>query len=139
MTLRPPGSSMVAKGLWRELELMVTMPGNEFRGVIVNSRHAWIFYQVDEPVGFLGVETYADRTASFVLVVNPQARGKGIGVQILNFLDEIGQLRATDVFEAAVEPENIASMKSLQRAGFEISPTHDEEGFHLARKERGHQ
>lgn len=120
----------------REIELMRTMPGTEFRGAIILSRHDWIFFQKEKAVGFLGVEMYENGTASLVFVVAPDERGKGIGTRILSYLNVIPEIKSAEVFVGGVEPENIASIRSLVKAGFAIGAEPDEEGLLSVRKDR---
>lgn len=124
------------QGIRGEIELMRTMPGREFRGTVVLSRHDWVFFQKEKAVGLLGVETYENGTASFIFVVAPDERGKGIGTRILSYLNDIPELKSTHEFVAGVEPENVPSIRSLEKAGFVIGTEPDEEGYLPVAKNR---
>lgn len=113
--------------LYREVTLMQTTPGVEFRGRLVQARYVWVVFEGQTPVALVDVEPYDDGTAGFAFVVAPVARGRGVGQTVLNLLDERAELRSTRALIGGVEPDNIAAHRCLAHAGFAIATEPDEE------------
>ena len=116
------------------LDLIEKMPGSELRGSIVTFRQEWVFFDGDEPVGACGVETYDHTRTSVSIVVAPTHRSKGVGTAMLLLIPSTPGLEHTTVLEGGVEPENLASIRVLEKAGFNVGDELDEEGFLEARK-----
>src|SRR5262249_23256227 len=113
----------------RELRLVDEMPGTEYRGRMVVGRDAWAAFEHELPVGFLGVERYADGRAGTAVVVAPDLRCQGIGRSILNAVWERAELADVEELIVGVEPENLASRRCLIAAGFTLSTEPDKEGM----------
>jgi RimJ/RimL family protein N-acetyltransferase len=112
--------------------------GSEFRGQHKIAAYAFLVCDKDKPVGFIDSEI-SDRwvqyggekdgkpvylnieeklTAGMAFVVNPAERGKGYAVSIIKALIVLPEFKEVKIFEAGAEPDNIASQKVLEAAGF---------------------
>ncbi|BCM94285.1 hypothetical protein IAD21_06188 [Abditibacteriota bacterium] len=111
----------------RAIELSRTAAGEEFRGRQILSRHVWVVFKQQTPVALIDVEPYDDDTAGFAFVVAPELRRGGIGTQLLLALDALPELRDVRCFIGGVEPQNLASRRCLEKAGFQIADTPDDE------------
>ena len=116
------------------LDLIEKMPGSELRGSIVTFRQEWVFFDGDEPVGACGVETYDHTRTSVSILVAPEHRGKGVGMEMLQQASSLPGLESTTVLEGGVEPDNKASIRALEKAGFNIAEEVDHEGFLMVTK-----
>jgi RimJ/RimL family protein N-acetyltransferase len=91
------------------------------------SRRAWLVIAEDQPVGFLDVEIDGP-TGYLAYYVAPEHRGKGFGALTLRLaVDQARQLGLT-ALDGGVEPDNLASIAALKRAGFHLFPE-DAEGM----------
>jgi RimJ/RimL family protein N-acetyltransferase len=92
--------------------------------------YAWIIYENDLPVGQLQLDTYTDHTGSVGLVVNPAVWNQGYGQRILEAFFQRVEVACLAQVEAAIEADNLASLRCFQKAGFiQDRPEPDEEGF----------
>jgi RimJ/RimL family protein N-acetyltransferase len=91
---------------------------------------SWLIYEDGIAVGQVQMDTYPDQTATLGLVVKPQLRRQGYGKRILSALlerDEVAQLYR---LEATIEPNNTASLRCFESAGFRQQGAEpDAEGF----------
>lgn len=113
----------------RELELITTMPGQQYRGRIVIGRHGWIAVEHGVSVAFVGAEVYDDNTASSSVVVAPEARGQGVAGRALRAMTNRPELAMVHTYWSGVEPDNVASRRVLERLGAAVNATPDEEGM----------
>jgi RimJ/RimL family protein N-acetyltransferase len=91
---------------------------------------AWIVYEGSLPVGQLQLDTYDDGTGTFGIAVNPRLRNQGYGKRILKAFLMRPEVTRLTLLKAAVEPDNLASVRCLQHAGFiQDSAGPDHEGF----------
>src|SRR5205807_1363389 len=65
----------------------------------VVARHSWVALDGDEPVGLLGVEAYADHTASLSVLVRPTRRRMAYGIRVIE--EAIGWAAAAGVTRIA--------------------------------------
>jgi len=134
----------------RELELLQTMPGTEYRGARVLARHAWVADdETGVPVGLLGAEIY-DRApfldsegqprrpvptwqgpvAALMLCVDPARWGRGYGRAALLAVAASDELTGVEWLEAPIESRHLASQRCAAAAGFiPSSPQPDQEGM----------
>ena len=111
--------------------------GKEFRGAKVLDRGGYVVFDNNKPVGYVEAEIYDKHTllddksgvvkfsedlvtASFVYLVNPQLKGLGYGTEILRNIISSMEFREIKVFTASTDIGNIASEKSLTKAGFKM-------------------
>lgn len=87
-------------------------------------------------VGMVDVEVYDDRTASLAFVVAPHARRSGIGRAVLAATEGLDLLEGVDRIDVGAEPGNVASIRCLRAAGYEIAGQVDDEGFMRATRAR---
>jgi RimJ/RimL family protein N-acetyltransferase len=113
----------------RALRLVHETPGTEYRGRTVVGRDVWMIIFKHIPVGFIEVERYDDRCAECALVVAPAMRRQGIGRAILDAVWERPELAEVEELIGGVEPENVASRRCLEAAGFRLSSEPDKEGM----------
>lgn len=113
----------------RAIKLMHISPREMYRGKRIVARYVWVVYNESQPVGLLDIESYADGSAGFAFVVAPEARGRNIGSRILSHFGEMEELRNVQKFVSDVEPENAASRRCLEKAGFLVAKTPNEEGM----------
>ncbi len=99
---------------------VTTIPGN----------YAWMVYDGETAVGHMQFGTSPDHEGYFDIVVNPALRNQGYCKKILRAFLERPELTGLDRVRATIEPDNLASLRCLQQAGFvQVSPEPDEEGF----------
>jgi RimJ/RimL family protein N-acetyltransferase len=121
--------------LFRELELIHSTPGTEFRGRLVLARHVWVVQdQQGEPCALVDVGPYDDGTAGLAFVVAPHRRGQGLGAQVLLALEGREALRGVHTIIGGVEPDNLASRRCLAQAGYAVAGEPDDEGMLLVEK-----
>ena len=72
------------------------------------------------PDGPIISETIDAVTGSIAFVIDPALRGGGLGRAMIATLTDQPELRLVELFEAGVEPENIASRRCLEAAGFRL-------------------
>ena len=69
-------------------------------------------------------------TCAIAFTIDPARRREGLATRMVRALIDHPDLSTVELFEAGVEPENIASRRCLQAAGFELSsPRPDFEGM----------
>src|SRR5262249_1984589 len=112
----------------RALRLVDETPGKEYRGRTVLGRDVWIIVN-QVPVGFIDVERYDDGRAAGALLVAPAMRRQGSGRAIREAVWERPELADVRELIGGVEPENAASRRCLDAAGFRLSSEPDEEGM----------
>jgi RimJ/RimL family protein N-acetyltransferase len=90
--------------------------------------HLWIAEQAGVPVGQIRVDM--DRGTGLVsIAVAPEHRGRGLAAVILNaMVAEVGRSGAVRKLRAHVDPDNPASLRAFNKAGFRSLLKH-EEGF----------
>ena len=79
------------------------------------------------PIGVIALGLADDKVDFLELLINPERRGQGIGSAVIgdvleNGKDIIG--RAIDRAEACIFPQNIASQKAFEKAGFRFDYAH---------------
>lgn len=91
---------------------------------------AWMVDEGGRAVGFVQLDIAPDRTGSFLIVVEPSLRRRGLGTRIVRALlthPDVSQLRRLDGY---VEHDNIAAQHCLRAAGFtQEGDGPDPEGF----------
>ena len=82
------------------------------------------------PDGPIITESIEVATGSIAFAVDPIVRRRGVGRVMIAALFARPELAFVKLFEAGVEPENMACRRCLERAGFRLrSPEPDYEGF----------
>lgn len=114
--------------------------GETFRGATQTGAHRYIAHADGQPFGYIDggtfdrctlyggedsngpiiLETLEVTTATIAFVVDPDKRRRGLGRAMIAALLRRPELRDTQLFEAGVEPENIASRRCLEAAGFRL-------------------
>ena len=114
---------------WPELALKRSeAPAREFRGRRVLSKHVWLGVEMDRPIGLVAVECYTDRSAELSVVVDPARRGRGLCRRIVQATLELAEMEEVDEVRAMVQPENVASLRCFEGAGFvQLSREPDDE------------
>jgi len=122
----------------RMLALTEAVVGATFRGAVQTAAYRWIALERADPVGYIGcgvfdrwtacgagraadpeVVSVVDRpAASIALVVDPIRRKAGIGRSMVRALVDALEVRHVEVFGAVAEPENVASIRCFEAAGF---------------------
>lgn len=132
------------------LDLSERTVGETFRGAVQTAAHHYLAEIDDRAVGYIDCGTF-DRvtvyggegpdgpiitesievmTGSIAFAVDPAARRRGVGRRMIAALLARPELAFVELFEAGVEPENVACRRCLERAGFcPRSPEPDYEGF----------
>jgi RimJ/RimL family protein N-acetyltransferase len=94
-------------------------------------------YGGDGPDGPIITDTLDVATGSIAFVVDPALRRRGFGRAMITALIRVPELRFVELFEAGVEPENTASRRCLEAAGFHPRlPQPDFEGMLYFRSRR---
>lgn len=82
-----------------------------------------------DPVGLINFWTYDNRSTGVIVVVDPKQRRRGYGRAILEAFSRSSDLAGTTRVFAGVDPANVASVRSLEAAGFTLeSDSPDELG-----------
>lgn len=125
--------------------------GEEFRGMITTGRHMWISIdELDTPIGYVDGETY-DRYAAWdgsdpdapaisdvvelpsmglTVVIDPARRRSGYGAATLRAAIDHPDVAHIRLFFGGIEPDNVASIRCAERAGFRcLRPEPDFEGM----------
>lgn len=71
--------------------------------------------------GLIVLETIDAITGAIAFTIDPARRREGLATRMVRALIDHPDLSTVELFEAGVEPENIASRRCLQSAGFELS------------------
>ena len=132
--------------------------GEQFRGAIQTGAHRYLAHADGQPFGYVDCGTF-DRctlyggedpqgpiileaidvaTGSIAFAVDPRRRRRGFGRAMILALLARPELSHVGLFEAGVEPENIASRRCLEAAGFVLRAARpDFEGMLQYRAWRG--
>jgi ribosomal protein S18 acetylase RimI-like enzyme len=87
-------------------------------------------YGGEGPDGPIITESIEVATGSTAFTVDPAVRRRGVGRVMIAALLARPELAFVELFEAGVEPENVAGRRCLEGAGFRArSPEPDYEGF----------
>jgi RimJ/RimL family protein N-acetyltransferase len=135
-------------------------PLGEFRGAMETGRFRWLAWSGEDPVGYIDCGTFNRWTtwdvgpqggqvvatieapsASIAYVVDPRCRGRGFAKAMIERLIEQPELSNVEVFGAGVEPDNVASVGALLKAGFRpLGAQPDFEGiiYFVWRRSTGH-
>ena len=124
--------------------------GETFRGAVQTAAHQYVgeidgravgyidcgtfdratVYGGEGPDGPIITESIEVATGSIAFAVDPTVRRRGVGRAMIAALLAQPELAFVELFEAGVEPANLASRRCLERAGFSArSPKPDYEGF----------
>jgi RimJ/RimL family protein N-acetyltransferase len=91
---------------------------------------AWIACVEDEPVGFVWFEIVEDGIGNESLGIRPDVRNRGYGSAMLRSLAATPEARRAVVIVAHIYPENVASIRCHEKAGFVCENEEpDDEGF----------
>ncbi|HYE80972.1 MAG TPA: GNAT family N-acetyltransferase [Clostridia bacterium] len=60
-----------------------------------------------------------DKTAELGLYLKPQFTGKGIGIEIVNYMENIAKINHFEMIIASISGENVPSMKLFRKLGYE--------------------
>jgi RimJ/RimL family protein N-acetyltransferase len=122
------------------LERVGRAVGKEFRGAIQTGAYRYLAEARGRPVGYADCGTF-DRytvwagerpvravitdsveiaTGAIAFVIAPQLRRQGLGRAVVRALMRRPELRFVELFEAGVDPENVASRRCLEAAGFQL-------------------
>jgi len=84
--------------------------------------NCWILVGVNEdrkPVGQVRLDLNGARDATVHITVEPAMRDRGYGpAMLVSALDELSRGAAVDIVHAFIRPDNRASLKAFERAGF---------------------
>ena len=110
----------------RMLALGADAVGREFRGAVQSGAYRYLAREDGAPFGYVDCGTFVapgsdGPTGSIAFAVDPQARGRGLGRAMLAALVRAPELASVAVFEAGVEPENVASRRCLEAARFALA------------------
>jgi RimJ/RimL family protein N-acetyltransferase len=114
--------------------------GEKFRGATQTAAYRYVAHTAGRPFGYVDcgtfdrctlyggedsngpiiLETLEVTTAAIAFVVDPEQRRRGLGQAMIAALLSRPELRHTQLFEAGVEPENIASRRCLEASGFRL-------------------
>lgn len=97
------------------------------------TRFIWIIWAANDPVGFFDLQIENSK-GYYAYFVDRRYRHHGIGTRTLATLEEEARNRGLTSLEGSFEPENVASRKTLEKAGFMLSDRPDSEGMIKARK-----
>ncbi len=87
-------------------------------------------YGGERPDGPIITESIEVATGSIAFAADPALRSRGVGRAMIAALLARPELEFIELFEAGVEPENVACRRCLEAAGFSMrSPEPDYEGM----------
>lgn len=115
-----------------ELRRRIEPPTSQWFSYVTNTPgvHAWMVYAGEIAVGQVSLDTDADQHGYFSLAVNPPLRNQGYGKRILRAFLKRPEVTRLKRIEVTIEPDNFASLRCFQQAGFvRLSSEPDEEGF----------
>jgi len=92
---------------------------------------AFLVFENEKSIGMVDIEIDpSEKTASISLLINPHYRKKGLGTLLLKTALQLDCYKNCTRLDAFIEPDNIASIKCFQKAGFEkINDLPDEDGM----------
>jgi len=90
----------------------------------------WLAYDGEAPVGHACLESYADGSASFALLVRPDLRRKGWGKRLAEAVIAHAKETGVTILNGYAEGDNAASIKLMESAGFRQTAGPDEDGFY---------
>jgi RimJ/RimL family protein N-acetyltransferase len=94
----------------------------------------WIFEVNSTPAGLVRLEKNNSEVVLNYLIAS-QSRGKGLASKMLKMaMNEVGSYWQNIKVFAYTLPENISSIKSLERAGFYLESSSNEKNCYLFRK-----
>jgi L-amino acid N-acyltransferase YncA len=98
-------------------------------------RHRFVAVDGDEVVGWVAVSSVATRPVYAGVVehsvyVSPQARGRGVGLRLLQALISSTEAAGIWTIQSGVFPENTASLRLHERAGFRVIGVRHHPGRH---------
>ena len=148
----PDTQKWLGDSSWVDMELKQQSEsiGTEFRGSKTIARYAWVVYDDDKAVGYIdgdignryvkyggevdGKPVYLEvedkLTSGIAFAISPDERGKGYASQMITQLLARTEFEKVEIFLAGVEPENVGSIKALEKAGFKSDHKPDFEGMY---------
>jgi GNAT superfamily N-acetyltransferase len=97
------------------------------------NRKLWLAYDSETAIGFLDLEIDASK-GYFSFYVAPDFRTKGFSVKLLDLLEKEAAEYSIKSLFGHVDLKNIASIKSLRKAGYLQSQNPDKDGLLEFRK-----
>lgn len=98
-------------------------------GDSTSARKALIALEGGEPVTLIELSPNEDGTADVAILVAPEKRSRGVGRRALEMLVRSQYAEGVREFSAIVAPENVASIKCFEAAGFRGLPAVQADGF----------
>jgi RimJ/RimL family protein N-acetyltransferase len=132
VTLRPAESSDEARLLeWRN-ESTTRAASLSTDEVSAEDHHRWLLHKLkdpdsvlfivhvdSEPIGQVRLERIEPELAEVSIGLTPDARGRGVGREVLRLAAEsASELLGVAALSALVKPDNVASLRSFEAAGF---------------------
>ena len=90
-----------------------------------------VVFENDTPFAVIAVCRHEQKTNIMEVVIAPEKRGQGKGSKLLKEFLENAEITGCAIHksEAVIYPDNIASQKAFENAGFKLSRTHkDQDG-----------
>ena len=90
-----------------------------------------VVFENDTPFAVIAVCRHEQKTNIMEVVIAPEKRGQGKGSKLLKEFLESTEITGCAIHksEAVIYPDNIASKKAFENAGFKLSHTHkDQDG-----------
>lgn len=100
----------------------------------------YFVFENETPIGMVDLEFDSksvcregrEKKASISLLINPNLRKKGLGTFLLNTILQLDCCKNCTHLDAFIDPDNIASIKCFQKAGFiKMNKTPDKDGMFL--------
>lgn len=112
-------------------------PLDNFIKFLLNAKNRLTYIAIHNSkyIGMVDVELYPkDKNAAVDILIAPEERGKGFGNIVLQKLIQDSEFEKYNKLDAFIEPENIASIRCFEKAGFcKIKNELDEDGmFHFS-------
>lgn len=85
-------------------------------------RHPFLAELAGEPIAFVRLDASVDQPGVCTISINvaPEARGRGLGVAVIEAATPIGAGLGFDRIHALIRPDNHTSRRAFARAGYEL-------------------
>ncbi len=122
-------SAVTSTGLDEGFESFYKYWANEDGFVIGENFWCKVAFSGDTPLAVIAFCQHKGSIMIMQIVVAPEKRGQGIGTKLLKELLESSEILGASIHksEAVIYPDNIASQKAFENAGFQHFRTHEDE------------
>ena len=97
-----------------------------------------VAYETDTPIGIIACALYESKTTIMEILIAPERRGQGNGTKLLTELHSRANILGFQIekSEAVIFPDNTASQRAFEKAGFYHYHTYEDGSAHIYVYER---